>query len=243
MLFEAMSALDPVTNLPRGYLLLSSQPLLDSAMFTLDIRQDGWEETRSFAKSMPALLEDFSRRGALDQRPDVVSAAVAHLVSGLPRGGAGSFIVVREQASKQPDDRCVPHKTRETLLTELRGMPLYQVRASPTSYDTILKSVTNMVQMVSEALETVKSSASHHRKGGGEVTDDVAFLAERATLLLLLQPPSAWPTTSSWALSAQWAALVDLSSFTIVAAEVRVCVCTRVSCVRLMCVSLTRWRS
>jgi hypothetical protein len=39
LLYEAMSSLDPVTGMPRGYLLMTSHQLLDSAMFTLDVRQ------------------------------------------------------------------------------------------------------------------------------------------------------------------------------------------------------------
>ena len=52
---------------------------------------------------------------------------MGHLISGLPLSSLRSFLVVREQANG-PADRCVPQGARETLLAELKGMPLYQVR-------------------------------------------------------------------------------------------------------------------
>ena len=134
MLYEAMSCLDPVTGLPRGYLLMSSHPLLDSAMFTLDIRQEGWQTARSYANAMPSALSSFltasseapHRGDSGDDVVDAVACAVRHLILGLPLSSVRCFLVVREQAAG-PADRCIPQKARETLLAELRGLPLYQV--------------------------------------------------------------------------------------------------------------------
>lgn len=55
--------------------------------------------------------------------------------------------------------------------------------------------------------------------GSGE-----SYLAERVTLLLLLLPTSAWPDADAWGseeAAAQWRALMDLTSYSIVATEVR----------------------
>ena len=52
---------------------------------------------------------------------------------------------------------------------------------------------------------------------------DNDFLAERNTLLLLLHPSSAWPLASRWGSSdscTKWQSLMDLTGFTVVAAEV-----------------------
>ena len=141
LLYEAMSHLDPVTSLPRGYLLMSSHPLLDSAMFTLDICQEGWQQARGYADSLPLTLKALllaaeggpqlqQQQGNNRSSVGGVTAAVAvrHLVGALPRSSARSFLVVREQAAG-PGDKCIPQKAREALLSELRGLPLHQVGA------------------------------------------------------------------------------------------------------------------
>ena len=135
MLYEAMSHLDPVTGMPRGYLLMSTHQLLDSAMFTLDVRQEGWQQARGYVLGLPSLLEahltsfaaaETSAMEGATTAAALITSALNHLVHGLPVGSAGAFLMVREQAAG-PADRCIPHKARETLLAELRGLPLYQV--------------------------------------------------------------------------------------------------------------------
>ena len=42
MLYDAMSAVDPTTGKPRGFLRLAADARQDSVLFTLDIRSDGW---------------------------------------------------------------------------------------------------------------------------------------------------------------------------------------------------------
>ena len=144
LLYEAMSHLDPVTSLPRGCLHLSSHPLLQSTMFTLDIRQEGWQQTRDYVRSLPMLLDAFllstasidssashlQQQGASPQPLSAVTAAVRHLVSSLPPDGRmATFLAVRGQSSG-PGDRCTSHQqTWESLLAELRSLPLYQVRS------------------------------------------------------------------------------------------------------------------
>lgn len=186
MLYEAMSRPDPVTGLPRGYLLMSAHHLLDSAMFTLDVRQEGWQRARSYAAAMPSLLQQQLAAGATaaagggagdgagaglgsagyasagaaslagqPQQPrphspaatpsatpgatpgatpaaapppsPAVTSALRQLLQDLPLDSAMLFVVVREQVVG-PADRCVPHGARDALLTEMRGLPLYQVR-------------------------------------------------------------------------------------------------------------------
>ena len=63
------------------------------------------------------------------------------------------------------------------------------------------------------------------------------FLAERISILILLQLPSAWPT-QHWASAeayAQWLALMDLTGHTIVAAEVGTGGRPLIGCFRFTC--------
>lgn len=73
----------------------------------------------------------------------------------------------------------------------------------------------NMAAVVPEAVRQVAWSQC------GSVE---SYLAERVTLLLLLLPTSAWPDAEAWGseeAAAQWRALMDLTSYSIVATEVR----------------------
>ncbi|GAX75692.1 hypothetical protein CEUSTIGMA_g3135.t1 [Chlamydomonas eustigma] len=224
LLYEAMSHIDPTTGLPRGYMLLSAHPLLDSAMFTLDIRQDGWKLARSYATMMPVVLEQYMslRAQRLQQEQQMLTAkedklvvmehAVRHLVLGIPKQGIISFIAIRELA-RAPGEKCVPQKSRETLLVELRAMVLYQL---------VLKAIKGdgPSALAAAGGEAGMRSPEDTEDMGGSLCSSSACMADRCTLLIMLQPPSAWPAWSSPELNTQWQALLDLTNFSVVATEV-----------------------
>ena len=58
-LHAAMAALDPVTQQPRGYMLMSAQPLQDSVLFTLDLRSTSgaWRPADAFVRGEDACLQ------------------------------------------------------------------------------------------------------------------------------------------------------------------------------------------
>ena len=198
LLHEAMSHLDPSTGLPRGYLHLSSHPLLDSAMFTLDIRPDGWEAARDFVQTMPSLLAD------IPQDTKSPKAVIEHLIKSLPTNSLKSFLVVRDSAQQSSAqhsassidssvvEKCVPTRMRDLLLAEIRGLPLYHA--------------------VSESLTSI----------GNEINEE--FWLERVTIFLLLQPPGAWPQGEEfWGSSSnasEWMSLLDLSPHTVMSTEI-----------------------
>lgn len=65
MLYEAMSAVDPTTGQPRGYLRLSANHRPDSVLFTLDIRPDGsWREAETFIQSTAPQLVQVGENGS-----------------------------------------------------------------------------------------------------------------------------------------------------------------------------------
>ena len=201
LLHEAMSHPDPATGLPRGYLHLSSHPLLDSAMFTLDIRPQGWEEARDFASKMPSLLADIPQD---DREP---RAVIDHLVTHLPSRSLQSFLVIRESSSSQPSaassgestsaavEKCIPSKMRDLLLAEIRSLPLYHA--------------------VNASLSSKKDAMNGQEE----------FWTERVTMFLLLQPSGAWPQGEEFwgprtGTSSEWMSILDLSSHTVTATEI-----------------------
>lgn len=52
MLYESMSAVDPSTGKPRGFLRMSVNTRPDSVLFTLDIRPDGtWRDAERYIRT------------------------------------------------------------------------------------------------------------------------------------------------------------------------------------------------
>ena len=133
MLYEAMSHLDPVTGMPRGYLLITALPLLESTLFTLDIKQEGWLKARDFVKRLPAVLFEFIGCQGDDHEQPHVTSAIRHLVSLAPMDDIASFVALRVGESGLDDGdegRCIPERAIEALLLELRGLPLFKVWVS-----------------------------------------------------------------------------------------------------------------
>lgn len=130
MLYEAMSAVDPTTGQPRGYLRLSANARPDSVLFTLDIRPDGsWRQAEAFIQSTaPELVQAAAASG--QATPE---ALLRQLVALAPLGSVPSFIAMRFAAQSCARDRCVPHTVRQQVLRELRATPLHQVSTYPTT--------------------------------------------------------------------------------------------------------------
>lgn len=123
MLYDAMSLLDAVTGQPRGYLRLAAHMLLDSVLFSLDIRTEQWREAGQFIS-----------RTAFDEMQALASSGqhtaeqvLRRLIQMAPLDSVNSFVVVRLAAAACAKDRCVPHGVREQVLVELRSMPLYKI--------------------------------------------------------------------------------------------------------------------
>ncbi len=136
LLHEAMSHLDPVSGLPRGFLVLSAQPQLNSVLFTLGMRKGGWEQARSYANQIPALLAGFLKQGESNGKEVAIRElgdAIAVLVSEIPLSSLLSFLEVRERpqgglACCEEEDKCYNlEKQQVTLLNELRTLRLFQV--------------------------------------------------------------------------------------------------------------------
>ncbi len=93
MLYEAMQYVDPVTQLPRGYLRMSAQPLLASVLFTLDVRSSQWQLASGWLRSTgPQLL---SQAAAQSPAPSVEST-LDSLLGSLPTVALDTFMMVRQ---------------------------------------------------------------------------------------------------------------------------------------------------
>ena len=126
LLYEAMSKLDPITGLPRGYLLLSPHSVMDSAMFTLDIRSEGWQEAKNFVEALPDMLIALVRDG-LQLDPEAKQMFIQRFLKSIPWPSVSNFLVVRGHWVED-EDRCVPTESRQALMAELSSMSLFQVK-------------------------------------------------------------------------------------------------------------------
>ncbi|KAL6750431.1 Phytochelatin synthase-domain-containing protein [Haematococcus lacustris] len=97
-LFEAMRHPDPVTGLPRGFLRLSAQPLLDSVLLTLDVQGTHWQPARHFVRNTaPHLVQTLSAQPGAT--PHSLLTALLH---DLPLESMDQFLVVRQQGGPTP---------------------------------------------------------------------------------------------------------------------------------------------
>jgi hypothetical protein len=128
LLYEAMSSLDPVTGMPRGYLLMTSQPVMDSAMFTLDIRSESWHVAKEYIEALPDMIIAHVRDHSHLPCPEAKTSLIQKLVRSMPWSSVSDFIVVRGQWVED-EDRCVPAQSRQALVTELGTLMLFQVKS------------------------------------------------------------------------------------------------------------------
>lgn len=50
LLYEAMALMDPATNQPRGFMRLSARAIMDSLLFSLDLRTGQWADAEHFIR-------------------------------------------------------------------------------------------------------------------------------------------------------------------------------------------------
>ena len=67
-----MSRVDSVTGLSRGYLLVSTHAMLQSALFTLDLSGPEWRQAASFVQAAPGILNPALIRARAAQLATVV---------------------------------------------------------------------------------------------------------------------------------------------------------------------------
>ncbi len=225
--YRAMEACDPVTGLPRGFMRLGLPVVLDSVLFTLDVRDINWVKAFTYAENGIAAR---AAGVAADKLGADVDSVIASAVHAAPVDAVKKFIAVRMAGNSCNGGVCTQNAAIETFLNELRLLPLYAVIAQTLIEEKGAPSLENASNQ-----EDGDSNTGHPNKEEGEALSknaaDVssatpavpgALLAERLTLLLLLSPPSTWVNSiKNEILLLEVQKLLDVSSHKVVDCELR----------------------
>ncbi|KAK9904893.1 hypothetical protein WJX75_005037 [Coccomyxa subellipsoidea] len=188
-LFEAMKRVDPTTSQPRGYLKMGAFPRLDSVLFTLKRRGEGWQQAPGFWQtSLPQLLAS----SAVDSAMTAIFAAVRS----APLQSLVHFVAVRQSSpcSDISDVPCSQPAVVTTLLNEIRGLELHR--------------------FVVDALKENSTCNACHA-----LVQQADFLAERLTVFLLLAPKHVWNSIQNSSVLAEVGKLMEIAPSSILATE------------------------
>lgn len=242
-LYKAQAAVDSVTGQPRGFMKLGLPALMDSVLFTLDVRDERWIEAFSFFGS--AGSGDGSGSGSSTEKEGeqrVTGAASAALAASrvggataksvigavaaaAPATAVKKFIAVRMAGNSCNGGVCTQTEAIDTFLHELRSMPLFQVIAESVAVGgeddgcsdpdpDIIKKDTNEK---TPGLSAAASALSSERPAAPG-----PLLPERLTMLLLLGPLSTWRCIDDDQLRKEIEEMVDVwGTFKIVGCELR----------------------
>jgi len=118
LLFDAMSAVDPATRRPRGFLHLKAPEKPVSVCYTLN-RTENWEKAETYIQSVaPKLFRDLALSGAS------LEALIKTLVKNCPLDSVQKFVAVRVSDCKCSGETG-PISPKQ-FLQEFRTHPLYQ---------------------------------------------------------------------------------------------------------------------
>jgi glutathione gamma-glutamylcysteinyltransferase len=198
-LYDAMAAIDPSTGMPRGFMSLSLQPLLDSALFTLDVRDASWQEASDYMTTeMPAAAATAALQR--DARPEnVIVAAVAK----APLPAFRKFLAVRTVGSSCNGGVCTQKGIVDTFLHELRSMELF-------------RTIEEHFRFVGEDEHSQPHTAEvHAASSSAQSAAEAPLLSERLAMVALLAPTETWELPGAPAsLRQQVTDLIDLKAAT-----------------------------
>jgi hypothetical protein len=245
--YHAMyDACDPVTGLPRGFMRLGLPVVLDSVLFTLDVRDINWVKAFTYAENGVAAKS----AGAAAELPGAdVESVLAAAVRAAPVEAVKKFVAVRMAGNSCNGGVCTQTAAIETLLNELRLLPLYskisEVLAAEDDEDGTISEkeeghskhdqhcnhehVSNTVEDNEDESESEDEennrgvlSKMASKLSSAKPAVAGALLAERLTLLLLLAPPSTWQEfIKSDSLILEVQKLMDVSSHKVVLCELQ----------------------
>ena len=122
-LYAAMKAIDPATGLSRGYMRLGLPRLMDSVLFTLDVRDESWSDAFKYAESGTA-----AAAATAASLPDATAESViAAAAAAAPLDSVKKFIAVRMAGNSCNGGVCTQTAAIDTFLHELRSLPLYRI--------------------------------------------------------------------------------------------------------------------
>lgn len=122
-LYMAMKAIDPATGQSRGLMRLGLPRLLDSVLFTLDVRDATWSEAFRYAERGTAA----AAAGAATVPGATAASVLAAAAAAAPPEAVKKFIAVRMAGNSCNGGVCTQTAAIETFLHELRSLPLYHI--------------------------------------------------------------------------------------------------------------------
>lgn len=128
-LYEAMKYVDPTTQNPRGFLKVTAATVLQSVLFALDVQHAShWHASQMYLKGT---LADILR----NRSNNVRDAAVDMCIS-IPKDLLHQIIASRISNAGCNQGACVQRDAVDTLLTEMKLLPLYKDIVDTTKRDT-----------------------------------------------------------------------------------------------------------
>lgn len=242
--YHAMAACDSVTGLPRGFMRLGLPVVLDSVLFTLDVRDKHWVKAFTYAEN--AIAAKAAGVAAEVEGADV-ERVIAAAVHAAPFEAVKKFVAVRMAGNSCNGGVCTQTAAIETFLNELRLLPLYLVISKVLAESTMATSPNGQKeegqdQDGQKEDNTITNQNREHHPSDDLDGDDLngvfsknaskissakpavpgALLAERLTMLLLLAPPLSWEKSiSSESLRTEVQSLLDVSSHKVVDCELQ----------------------
>lgn len=131
MLYEAMAAKDPTTKQPRGFMKISAAPVLQSVLFALDVRGSLEIADEYFRNTVPRIVRSASRSDFENNGLGII----LNLAHAIPREVLNQFLATRISNPACNDGSCVQADAVETLLSEIRLLPLFSKLKVPKDAD------------------------------------------------------------------------------------------------------------
>lgn len=188
-LYHAMAAHDPTTGRPRGFMRMQLKPLLESVLFTLDMRHEcSWATAYSYVQDHVSDLvkkKVYATSGTGVQGIGSMTAEelITAVAARAPFDDIMRFVSVRSVEKCGPKNACTQKSAVETLLHEVRGMPMYRAvhdALNELYTDSSISSATLHCAAQDGPMESGTDSGDVHP------VVDADLHAERLTMLLLI---------------------------------------------------------
>jgi glutathione gamma-glutamylcysteinyltransferase len=239
-LYHAMEACDSVTGLPRGFMRLGLPVVLDSVLFTLDVRDIHWVKAFTYAENGIAAK---AAGAAAEVKGATRESVIAAAVRAAPCEAVKKFLAVRMAGNSCNGGVCTQNAAIETFLNELRVLPLYSVITKALAVSTTAAATSSDDHEEREDQEKNSETKDDNDQSRDEEDEEYhngvlsknaskissakpavpgALLAERLTMLLLLAPARSWENSiTSETLRNEVHKLLDLSSHKVVDCELQ----------------------
>jgi hypothetical protein len=194
-------------------------------LFTLDVQNGAWKAADRFIRvEAPAMVAAAAAAGGGGAD---AAALLQRLLGVAPMDSVEAFVAMRFAAMTCFQHSCVPHAVRRQVVQELHAMPLFQLVRQQVQARGLGSSrpPVDSEAALAAAAEAAGGACGGHAGGALPEAPVVAsspgeFLAEKLSMLLMLQPPGAAAAWVDAEQAAAWQKLLDASSVSIIETEV-----------------------